>query len=197
MLSGCTPKGFSKYIYPIVVDYTDKPNDYTSQVDFSTFLFYDNGTYPSGEETGHLTCRDFFYSGSEVYYLETFINTERRDGTLIQIYKYTVYKQDGKYVGALTSDIANGAVHQRISISFLDGQYIYYQCQNSIIVKDFRLSAEGFTEKVSYNKFAFFRFNLETYENEEIKLALLFEKLVPIYPCDPYGIKINPQYKGK
>lgn len=212
MLTGCVPDGCkfpawapegysSAYRHPIVRVKADKPNDNTDAVTFTSFMknsIYDvipyRKEYPL-EEVGSVTVRcDFSYNG-ELYYVERFLNFGELNGFFTRNWKYTVYQADGECIGTLTSDIAKGAMLQNIRISFLDEQYIYYQCENSIYVKRLKIPIGDANDGVvKYSKFAFFRFNLETYENEEISLALLFEKLVPIYPGD---IKISPEYKGK
>jgi len=146
------------------------------------------------EEVGSATVRCVFSYNGESYYVERFLNFEKLNGFFTRKWKYTIHKADGEYIGTLTSNIAKGAMHQNIRISFLDEHYIYYQCENSIYVKRFSLPiGDAHDGVVMYAKFAFFRFNLETYENEEIALDLLFEKLVPFYP---EKIQISPEYKG-
>ena len=205
MLSGCTPKGYSNgHRDPIVSD-TGSANDNTGYIYFHTFMT--GFSYDPNEPNAYpKTTRNDFSYNDELYYMEILLNRDKQDVGSTEIWKYTVCRANGEYIGTLTSYIAKDAMIQRINISFLDEQYIYYECENSICVKQFVLTPDGFTQNVWYSRFAFFRFNLETYENEEITLSMLFEKLVPIHkkflleqepPFNPvYDIKINPEYKG-
>lgn len=208
MLSGCV---YTPPAYPIVQDKGLK-SDNTSAVQFSTFMQvfgydpYGPGKYPY-EEFGPVTFESNFSYGDCLYYVESYMDLGKQGKYYVENWKYTVYKADGEYVGTLISDIDKRATSQHISISFLDEQYIYYMCRNRYVEERFAPSPEGFIGRFPYTSFAFFRFNLETCENEEISLALLFEKLVPIHkeyllererPGYPvYEIKINPEYKGK
>jgi len=204
---GCVPKGYSSHAYPIVQEHLDRPNDNTSAIIFSSFLkndysYYDPYEQYPYEKFGPVTFHGGISYNGESYYVECFMDLKKQDEEYIEHWKYTVCKSNSEYIGTLTSDIAKGAMFQKIRICFLDEQYIYYMCENTIKVKD-SLAHHGFQR---YYRYAFFRFNLETYENEEITLSMLFEKLVPIhkeflleqersgYPV--YDIKINPEYKG-
>ncbi len=194
MLTGCgAPKGYSKAAAPII------GVQYNSGVSFRIFQqFPDLNTVENPE--GNLITnynQNFLYNG-QMYCIESLVPNPKKDS----IYStwhwvYTVYKSDGEKIGVLTSNLDKGASSQAILICFLNEQYIYYQYKAARETKKLvRPTADGFYEYVHYEKYAFFRFNLETYENEEITLDLLFEKLVEVIP-NPNNkeLRLNPNYK--
>jgi len=185
-LTGCVPKGYSKAAAPIVRDTGDKVKPDNAVAFSISQQFPDLNPYTAPYRDNFLYSDELFYIDKEATYPET------RDIYYKWHWFYSVYNADNEFIGTLISDIIEGALSQEIIISFLDGQYIYYLCRADCYVKRFRPSTERFYENIFYEKYAFYRFNLTTYENEEITLDLLFEKLVDIIP---YDIKINPNYK--
>jgi len=114
-----------------------------------------------------------------------------------QLYKVTlrplgniskVNEQQVVHFGSIENNIDIGANLHSVQIIFLYENYLYYQLQAT---QRFHTSVMH-TPGVSFYKFAFFRFNLETIQNEEVTLEHFFEKLLPFH--EKYAIYDSPAY---
>lgn len=93
---------------------------------------------------------------------------------------YSVYKDDGKeQIGAFVFIEKNKntkmiAIYDAI---FLSEKYLYYGFKKCLDKKKFVISPDGFALTHTYYKNEFYRFDLDTGENESVSLGVFFEKL--------------------
>ena len=187
-LIGCAsaPEGYvAARNAPIINSQSKSPISFGIRTQFPDLVSYYDKETAQGEH--------FLYN-EELYY---FGNAPA--GKEPSTYSFSIYKlgenDEFDNFGSLISSIDSEADRHAINISFLEGQYIYYQCRATYDVK-YSVpipTAGGPYGGGSYYKYAFYRFDMETAKNESIKLELLFEKLVLVSGLD--YIIINPDYK--
>ena len=119
-----------------------------------------------------------------------------------QLYKVTsrpisgisrVNEKEYTHFGNLKNNIDNEANSHSIDILFLNNSYIYYQLRATR-----RFNQGLHMQDVIFYKFAFFRFNLDTAENEEVSLEYFFDKLIPVrdnHLPNNSPITLNPSFR--
>ena len=206
ILTGCkldesdVPEGFVQTQPPIIFSISKENIPYAVSV-YLYHQFKDINPYDKfldGEKINDGTFRQYFLYDGEKYYAEA---KGGSDWTFNN--KYTVYRDDGRAETGCFIEVETGGLNigWRCENVFLNGQYLYYCYAKGYTKKSNVFSVAG-TKYITYYKYEFYRFDMETGENEIIGLNLLFEKLQATNGFESYfagfgySIEINKNYKG-
>jgi len=139
----------------------------------------------------------FMYK-EQVYYVEP----ERKGLTHEFNNYYTVFQDDRSELGSFIKPLIEyEGVNWYCGTTFLDDNYLYYSYRKHMLGKETLGFGEWtFIVRKQFYRYEFYRFDLETGENESIGVELMFEKLCKIHDnIGPQNVefKINPKYRGQ
>jgi len=182
-VTGCRriPEGFARasvFNHPIVDAQTSLSGHHG--INFSLRSQFPDANYIN---SGIWGTHQFFVYHEQAYYVRIPDDSRLNGGVT------SVFSTNGPHIGNLTSQTNSRANGFAINITFLEGNYIYFQLQDILIFRRW-IGIYDMSTHITYTKFSFHRFSLETGINEEVELEHFFEKLQLHSP----NIKLNPNF---
>jgi len=178
--TSCAPSGFLRSGAPPPIIYN---GNWVGSLILWT-QFPELNSPESWDETG----RHFISFNGEIYSLKVETTLSATDGLQIGVIVFREDEKIGQFVD-IPEEWRTGSKHVSFSRIFLYENYLYYNLTRWRT--EFFLFAHAFME--TYTREEFYRFNLNTYENEEIRLTQFVEALQTI----DSNWAINPDYKGE